>query len=89
MATNEDKVLDALIEAGKYGVTVQDIRLGLKIHHGTASGLLSSLHKENVIARLSDRRGKNKIYVLPRHVDGRKTERQGRIHSCPECGHEF
>lgn len=89
MATNVEKVLDALIEAEKYGVTVQDIRLKLKIHHGTASGLLSSLHRENIIARLADRRGKNKIYVLPRYVSGRKTERQGRTHSCPECGHEF
>lgn len=86
---NAEKTLDLLINARKDGVTVADVRRKLRIHHGTASGLLSALHREGVIMRLADKRGAYKIYVLPRYVGKRETERQGRAHTCPECGHEF
>ena len=86
--TNADKTMDLLIEAGRTGVTVADVRRKLRIHHGTASGVLSNLHREGIIARLTERRSSSKIYVLPRYVGKRKTEKQGRTHTCPECGHE-
>ena len=47
-------------------------------HHGTISGAVSNLHKKGLIARLAEKRGKNKIYVMPHNVDGRETETQGR-----------
>ena len=47
-------------------------------HHGTISGAVSNLHKKGLIARLAEKRGKNKIYVMPYNVDGRETETQGR-----------
>lgn len=47
-------------------------------HHGTISGAVSNLHKKCLIARLAEKRGKNKIYVMPYNVDGRETETQGR-----------
>lgn len=58
-------------------------------HHGTVSGALSVLHKEERIARLKERRGKSRVYVLPEYVNGRDTDKQGRKHECPECGHRF
>ena len=41
-------------------------------------GAVSNLHKKGLIARLAEKRGKNKIYVMPYNVDGRETETQGR-----------
>jgi hypothetical protein len=56
--------------------------------HGTASGVLSVLHKEGVIARLSTSRSRCKVYVLPDYVDGRETEQHGRKpRPCSNCGH--
>lgn len=57
-------------------------------HHGTASGALSVLHKENRIMRLTHRRNKCKIYVLPEYVAARQTEKHGRNKptECPHCG---
>lgn len=57
-------------------------------HHGTASGVLSVLHREGVIARLSTSRQRCKVYVLPEYVAGRETERHGRKpRPCSKCGH--
>ena len=58
-------------------------------HHGTASGALSVLHKAGRIARLTEKRNKCRVYVLPEYVNGRDTDQQGRKHECPECGHRF
>ena len=57
------------------GFSGTDTHLG---HHGTISGAVSNLHKKGLIARLAEKRGKNKIYVMPHNVDGRETETQGR-----------
>ena len=58
-------------------------------HHGTVSGALSVLHKTERIARLTEKRGRCRVYVLPEYVNGRDTDQQGRKHQCPECGHRF
>lgn len=84
--TNVDKTMDILTASKTVGVTVAEIRRSLKIHHGTASSVLSNLHKDGVIMRLSQKRGAYKIYVLPQYVADRKTERQGRLRACPHCG---
>lgn len=47
-------------------------------HHGTISGAVSNLHKKEIISRLAEKRGKNKVYVMPYNVAGRVTETQGR-----------
>lgn len=64
--------------AGPWGVTWQELGAAMGAHHGTASGVLSVLHKAGRIARLAERRNRCKIYVLPEHVNGRETERHGR-----------
>lgn len=71
-------VLSYLGGCGAYGATWQELARVLDMHHGTASGTLSGLHKGGRIARLADKRNRCKIYVLPECVNGRETEKQGR-----------
>lgn len=70
-------VLTMLDELGTYGATWQEVSSTLDVHHGQASGVLSGLHKTGHIARLSQRRGRCKIYVLPKYVLGCHTEPYG------------
>jgi hypothetical protein len=63
---------------GAEGVTWPELGRVRGWHHGTASGVLSVLHKEGVIARLKERRDKCSIYVLPEFVNGRATSPHGR-----------
>lgn len=55
------------------GMTWRDLSEATGWHHGTASGALSVLHKCGTIARLSERRNKCLVYVLPEYVNGRET----------------
>jgi hypothetical protein len=71
-----------LILAGRAqerGITVAEVRDG-SLHHGRVSGSLSVLHKEGKLARLTESRGKCKVYVLPQYVNGRPTESHGVVH---------
>jgi hypothetical protein len=81
------RVIEILDERGEYGLTWKDLADILGAHHGTASGVLSVLHKSGHIARLSESRDRCKIYVLPEYVNGRECESQGRSRECPNCGH--
>lgn len=67
----------ALQRAGVEGLTVVDVRGLLDVHHGKASNVLSTLHKEDRIARLAEKRGRCKIYVRHSYVNGRTTEPPG------------
>lgn len=69
----QQAVIDELRNAGTYGAIWRDIALALGLHHGQASAALSVLHREGVIARLTDKRNKCSIYVLPEFVNGRTT----------------
>lgn len=64
------EAISYLARHGTYGATWQELAQGLGIHHGQASGVLSGLHKTGHIARLSQRRNRCKIYVLPEHALG-------------------
>jgi len=71
-----------LILAGRAkerGITVAELR-DASLHHGRVSGALSVLHKTGKLARLTDTRGRCKVYVLPEYVDGRITEPHGVVH---------
>lgn len=73
--------------AGPYGMTSAELSAATGWHHGQSSGVLSVLHKENVIARLSQTRDGSKVYARHDFVDGRQTERHGRnARTCPHCG---
>lgn len=70
-------VLRFLAARGPLGATWRDLGTAMDWHHGKASGALSVLHKTERIARLSERRDRCKVYVLPEYIDGRDTERHG------------
>lgn len=89
-AKYQDSALAYLEDVAEWGATWRELAEYLGAHHGTASGILSILHKAGKIARLAERRDKCKVYVLPRHIAGRLTESPGRTkkHPCPACGYE-
>lgn len=87
-SAHQQRALESLSWRGSDGVTWRELADEYGWHHGTASGVLSVLHKEGVIARLSISRSRCKVYVLPDYVDGRDTERHGRKpRPCSNCGH--
>jgi hypothetical protein len=81
----------ALEHAGIDGLTWRELAEITATHHGSASGVLSVLHKAGKIARLTNRRDRCKIYVHPEYVWGRDTEQHASnaTHACPNCGHEL
>lgn len=78
-----------LFNTEENGLTWKELSLLTGWHHGSASGSLSVLHKAGRIARLTEKRMNCRVYVLPEFVIGRETDKQGRKHECPECGHRF
>ena len=78
-----------LINASKtYGMTWEELADETGWHHGQASGVLSVLHKEGLIERLTERRGKCAVYIGLNSVNGRKTSVR-KIKSCKHCGGEL
>lgn len=65
--------LDALKAAGDDGVTWGELADAHALHHGEASAALSRLHRVGMIRRLTKKRGRSQIYVLPAHVNDRPT----------------
>jgi hypothetical protein len=82
-------VLSVLSAAEADGATWHDIAVIRNWHHGQASGALSVLHKEGLVARLKQRRGKSAVYVLPEYVNGRETAAQGRRDPVDEALQEW
>jgi hypothetical protein len=68
-----------------YGMTWKELSDLTGWHHGQASGVLSVLHKEGLIDRLTERRGKCSVYVGVNSVNGRKISVR-KIKSCKHCG---
>lgn len=86
-AWRQSQTVKFLNQRGAYGCTWRELGEHYGWHHGTATGVLSVLHKNANIARLSMRRDKCKVYVMPDYVDGRATEKHGRQSKpCPNCG---
>lgn len=53
------------------GLTVKDVREATRWHHGVASSVLTTLHIAGRIARLTEKRDRCHVYVLPEYVNGR------------------
>jgi predicted transcriptional regulator len=68
------------------GLTWKELSQITGLHHGTASGVLSVLHKTGRIARLKESRDGCKVYVDVSFIEGRVVEKQGRKKCCPHCG---
>lgn len=72
-------ILAELANAGAAGLTWRELSANTGRHHGQVTGSLSNLHKAQKVARLTEKRGRCSIYVLPEHVGGRASVPQGRI----------
>jgi len=66
--------LAALAGAGSGGLTWKELARVAEWHHGQASGVLTVLHMAERITRLTEKRDRCRVYVLPEHVNGRATE---------------
>jgi len=66
-------VLTLLASLGPHGLTWSELAILTGWHHGQASGVLSVLHQDGRIARLTVRRDRSLVYVDLDAVDGRAT----------------
>lgn len=72
-SVRQRQTLSDVSACGSQGITWRELASRHGWHHGTASGVLSVLHKTGHLARLTERRDRCQIYVLPEHVQGRTT----------------
>lgn len=73
----QQQALSALRTAGAQGLTWKEVGARFGWHHGQASGVLSVLHKEGEIDRLTQRRNRCQVYVAHDYVNGRETSPHG------------
>ena len=85
-ALRQAQALNLLSQREMAGLTWKEFSEITGLHHGTASGVLSVLHKTGRIARLKETRNGCKVYVDVFCVEGRVIEKQGRKKCCPHCG---
>ena len=85
-ALRQAQALNLLAQRKLVGMTWKELSEITGLHHGTASGVLSVLHKTGRIARLKETRNGSKVYVDVLCVQGRVIEIQGRKKCCPHCG---
>jgi len=84
---NQQKALYILKKAEKHGLTWKELSDLLGIHHGTASGVLSVLHKSGAILRTTRIRNGCKVYMDIMFTD--KIEHEvyvQKVKPCPHCG---
>ena len=67
------------------GVTWKELAETYGWHHGTASGVLSTLHKAGKIVRLQQTRNRCAIYVLDTWIQGRPVAIR-KVKTCKHCG---
>ena len=72
--TYQQRTLSLAMSTGTHGITCAELQRAMEVGHGTASGCLSNLHHEGLLARISEERKGQKVYVLPEAVNGRETE---------------
>jgi DNA-binding MarR family transcriptional regulator len=80
--------LDYIKYYENYGVTWKELSNLTGWHHGSASGVLSVLHKAGVIVRLTARRNRCVIYVSPEYTNNRETAKI-KVKTCKHCGGEL
>lgn len=54
-----------------HGMTCSEVERVHGLGHGQASGALTLLHRRGAVARLTERRNRQQVYVLPEFVKGR------------------
>lgn len=73
----QQETLASLAQAGDLGLTYKELGEIHGWHHGQSSGALSVLHKTGHINRLTEKRNRCKVYVLPQHANDRTIEPYG------------
>ena len=87
---NQRNTLEYLYSSGVTGLTWKELSEKTGWHHGTATGVLSVLHKDERIYRLTESRNRCRVYVYPDYLNGREHDMQGRKpKECPNCGHHL
>jgi hypothetical protein len=77
-ARRQRAVLALLARRKGHGATWREVSQHVGVHHGSASGTLSNLHRAGRIARLAEVRDRCHVYVLNEDVGGRATEPYGK-----------
>lgn len=72
-SARQKAVIELLKEAGTYGLTWKEAGVRLGLHHGAISGVLSVLHKRDIIVRLTEARQRCSVYVLKGYERDRQT----------------
>jgi hypothetical protein len=85
-AMRQAQAIELINQMRGSGLTWKEFSEITGLHHGTASGVLSVLHKTGRIARLKQSRQGCKVYVGVAWVENRVIEKQGRNKCCPHCG---
>jgi hypothetical protein len=87
---NQQKALALLKEARANGLTWKELSEQTGMHHGTASGVLSVLHKSYAILRSAKIRNGCKIYYSIEYSDAIAHEPYKKKQKlCPACGHDI
>lgn len=87
---NQQKALALLKQAGSQGLTWKELSEQTDMHHGTASGVLSVLHKSGAILRTVQVRDRCKVYMDIAFTDTVKHESyEKKKKLCPHCGHDI
>jgi hypothetical protein len=76
---------ELLAAAGSDGLTYEEYGERTGRHHGQASGMLSGLHSRGEVMRLTERRNRCAVYVLPEFAEGRETRPYGQRSSKPNA----
>ena len=64
LAKRQREIIAFLWAQADRGATWAEVVEHLGIHHGSASGALSNLHKAGRIVRTTDRRGRSEVYMI-------------------------
>jgi hypothetical protein len=64
LAKRQREIIAFLWAQADRGATWAEVAEHLGIHHGSASGALSNLHKAGRIVRTTDRRGRSEVYMV-------------------------
>ena len=86
--SRQTEAMRTILASKDYGMTWKELADLTGWHHGQASGVLSVLHKEGLLERLTERRGKCSIYVGVNSVNGRKVAIR-KTKCCKHCGGEL
>ena len=87
---NQQKALVLLKGARLNGLTWKELSEHTGMHHGTASGVLSVLHKSGAILRSNKARNGCKIYCSIEYQDSVVHEvYKEKAKLCPHCGNDI